>query len=75
MTNAFDTAVASSAGLEVVIAAESAVIVVGLLDLAVVVAGVAADMVAVSAVLVAAPGAIIEQVFVADNAVAADMKP
>ena len=75
MTNAFETAVASSAGLEVVIAAEPAVIVVGLLDLAAVVAGVAADMVAVSAVLVAAPGAIIEQVFVADNAVAADMKP
>ena len=66
---------ASSAGLEVVIAAEPAEIVVGLLDLAVVVAGVAADMVAVSAVLVAAPGAIIEQVFVADNAGAADMKP
>lgn len=63
------------AGLEVVIAAESAVIVVGLLDLAVVVAGVAADMVAVSAVLAAAPGTIIERDFVADNAVAADMKP
>ena len=63
------------AGLEVVIAAESAVIVVGLLDLAVVVAGVAADMVAVSAVLAAVPGAIIERDFVADNAVAADMKP
>lgn len=63
------------AGLEVVIAAESAVIVAGLLDLAVVVAGVAADMVAVSAVLAAAPGAIIERDFVADNAVAADMKP
>ena len=63
------------AGLEVVIAAESAVIVAGLLDLAVVVAGVAADMVAVSAVLAAAPGAIIGRDFVADNAVAADMKP
>ena len=57
------------------IAAESAVIVVGLLDLAVVVAGVAADMVAVSAVLAAVPGAIIERDLVADNAVAADMKP
>ena len=49
-------------------------IVAALFDLAVVVVGVVADMVAALTVLVAAPGATIEQAF-ADNSVAADMKP